>query len=505
MLNFLNSKIGLICFYLLFLLDRLNTFLRFSIEYTDSDQAVMWQMTKDLSNGIFHGPCFYGQSYNPIIESILAVPLYWITGNLAFSLPLVTLVLSTLPVLLLTHFFYKVHGPLLGVVPLLISLLLSQEYLMLASIPRGFVTGIFFGIIALFFWYKNNTKLFNKVTALLSGISLGLAFYCNLNCVLLLPLFLLPLSNFTRNLRTPIITFIVGFSIGTIPILLSALYYSIHPELTIHSSPMLTLSTDAFQSIINNLSSYFDFVTPIFWRGGWITLVLLFPLIYWFNKRDRLAAIVTLITILIIFLSFFSVKVSDGTNSVFFAGARMYLAYPFIIIVLSIALLQTFSDRLKKQITLCLSVAAIVSLMIKVSLFNSLTSHALRGSKNSVVEVMKVDQLKQNCEKYLSFSQRQTTLIMAVEANSKEQIINYGCQCLLDDFPITIMPAYERRTWLMNEYNKTRFDTVALYGFKKLPNNFSYNIIESDSSIGLILIDGNQSSISEIVEEFIKN
>tara|TARA_B110000114_G_C14991194_1_gene356659 strand:- start:91 stop:897 length:807 start_codon:yes stop_codon:yes gene_type:complete len=268
---------------------------------------------------------------------------------------------------------------------------------------------------------------------------------------------------------------------------------------------MLTLSTAAFQSIINNLSSYFDFVTPIFWRGGWITLVLLFPLIYWLNKRDKLAAIVTLITILIVFLSFFSVKVSDGTNSVFFSGARMYLAYPFIIIVLSIALLQTFSDRLKKQITLCLSVTAIVSLMIKVSLFNSLTSHALRGSKNSVVEVMKVDQLKQTCEKYLAFSQRRTTLIMAIEASSKEQIINYGCQCLLDDFPITIMPAYERRTWLMSEYDKTRFDTVALYGFKKLPNNFSYNIIEYDSSMGLILIDGNQSSFSEIVEEFIKN
>jgi hypothetical protein len=68
-----NSRVLFILLFMLMLFDRLNTFFRFSIVYTDSDQTLLWQVAKDMMNGIYHGPCFYGQSYNPAIESFCAL------------------------------------------------------------------------------------------------------------------------------------------------------------------------------------------------------------------------------------------------------------------------------------------------------------------------------------------------------------------------------------------------------------------------------------------------
>jgi len=55
--------------------DRTNTLIHFTFKYTDCDQAVMWLGAKEIMQGKFHEPCFYGQSYNPMIESLFAVPL----------------------------------------------------------------------------------------------------------------------------------------------------------------------------------------------------------------------------------------------------------------------------------------------------------------------------------------------------------------------------------------------------------------------------------------------
>ena len=56
------------------------------------------------------------------------------------------------------------------------------------------------------------------------------------------------------------------------------------------------------------------------------------------------------------------------------------------------------------------------------------------------------------------------SLYIAITGDTPGQPVTYGCQCLQADFPSTYIPHYERRRWLISEYNKTVFPTILLHG-----------------------------------------
>ena len=56
------------------------------------------------------------------------------------------------------------------------------------------------------------------------------------------------------------------------------------------------------------------------------------------------------------------------------------------------------------------------------------------------------------------------SLYIAITGDTPGQPVTYGCQCLQAIFPSTYIPHYERRRWLISEYNKTVFPTILLHG-----------------------------------------
>lgn len=467
---------------LMVLIDRINTFFRFSTLYTDSDQTVLWQVSKDLMNGIFHGPCFYGQSYNPIIEPLFSLPFLLLGMEYSAALPLTTILMSTFPFVLLSTYLFRKYDPLVGTIPLIILLLLSVEFGMLTSIPRGFVTGLFFALPGFLFMAFHNT-LFSRF---IGGLLFGVGVYANPNCILLLPLLL----SFTTSLLKTFIPSIIGFGVGALLIIINAWYYNLNPDLVIHGSPSLKTSLSSFLKIIGRMDNYFDFVSPIFWRVGWLFLTL-FIIVgirtwrYGFKKDSK-----TIFTSLIIIIaSFFFSKVSDGTNSVFFSGARMYLAYPFIIIFILLMLIKTLNEAQKRIFYTSLLTLSLIAFTVKLVAFNSLLNHALRGSAYSVVQVIKVKKLNNICEEMLSFSDKKINLILA--NSTQNQIITYGCQCLIDDFPTTFQPLYERRTWISPNTMDSVYSNVLIHGkMTKGWNNIkNLDIINLDTTKKWILIN----------------
>ena len=211
------------------LLDRINTFFRFSIIYTDSDQTVLWQVSKDLMNGIFHGPCFYGQSYNPIIEPLFSLPFLLIGMEYSTALPLTTILMSTFPFVLLSIYLFRKVDPLVGTIPLIILLLLSLEFGMLTSISRGFVTGLFFAIPGFVLMAFHSTLL----SRFIGGLLFGVGVYANPNCILLLPLLLSFTTSFKESFWKMFIPAILGFCIGAFLIVINAWYYNLNPDLVI--------------------------------------------------------------------------------------------------------------------------------------------------------------------------------------------------------------------------------------------------------------------------------
>lgn len=131
---------------------------KFGFKYTDSDQSIMWLGTKNYSQGLFHEPRFYGQAYNSMLESLLAVPLFKLGLPLHIALPTITTLLTLFPFFVISILTYLKRSKVTGILILTIPLLLPIEYDFMTSISRGFVTGLAITSIALFsiFWSKSN-------------------------------------------------------------------------------------------------------------------------------------------------------------------------------------------------------------------------------------------------------------------------------------------------------------------------------------------------------------
>ncbi len=476
----------------LVLLDKINTFFRFSIIYTDSDQTVLWQASKDLMNGNFHGPCFYGQSYNPIIEPLFALPFLLMGMEYSTALPLTTTLMSTFPFVFLSIYLFRKFDPIVGSIPLIVLLLLSVEFDMLTSIPRGFVTGIFFATIGF------TSIAFHKAifARFIGGFFFGVGVYANPNCVLLLPL-LLPFTFLLKeNFIKMFIPIFLGFAMGASLIAINSWYYNLNPDLIIHGSPSLKANLSSFLKVIGRLDNYFNFVTPIFWRAGWLFLsIFIIVSIRTWRHGFKKYSVTILISLITIIASFFFSKVSDGTNSVFFSGSRMYLAYPIIIIFILIFFMKTLNETKKRLFFSSLIMLSLIAFSVKIFTFDTLLKHALRGSAYSVVQVIKVKDLHNICNDLQFFSEEKIDLVLANSPDSHEQVITYGCQCLINDFPTTIQPFYERRTWLMANTMDNTYGNILIHGkpaeiWDNIINK-GLNIIKTDTAKGWVLINNN--------------
>ena len=442
------------------LVEKMLVFFFFSSQYTDSDQTLLWQVATDLSNGIFHGPCFYGQSYGPNIEPLLAVPFMKIGFPVYAALPLATLILSTTPFFLLAFYFKQKQSAQSALIPLMVCLMLPLEYSLLTSIPRGFVGGIFFVSLGLFCWKYFRTNL----SLVFAGLFIGWGLYGNLNSALLLPL-IIPSIQWTKKfiLRAALF-FGVGFVVGLLPFYFNALFYTEHPELLIHVAPSVKLSWSSFVETICRFNNYFDQVSPLFWRFGFISVLLLpVAIILLWKKNKRLEAWSIAFVLMAILGSLFMEKTKESGYSIFFSGGRFFLALPFVFIFLSLYFYAFLSTKNKLKFNRIALLLAVVSFGIKVSFFSPLLENALDKGKAWYVHVVRIDELKKQCHEMNAFGNH-PALLVAVTGDTPEQPITYGCQCLQSDFPSTYIPHYERRRWLISEYNKTVFSTILLHG-----------------------------------------
>jgi hypothetical protein len=442
------------------LVEKLLVYFFFSIQYTDSDQTLLWQVATDLSNGIFHGPCFYGQSYGPNIEPLLAVPFMKMGLPVYAALPFATLILSTTPFFLLALYFKRKTSTRSALIPLMVCLMLPLEYSLLTSIPRGFVGGIFFVSLGLFCW-----KYFRNILSLVfAGLFIGIGLYGNLNSALLLPLIIPSIHWNKKFIVRAALFFGIGLIIGLLPFYFNALFYKEHSELLIHVPPSVKLSWASFLETICRFNNYFDQVSPLFWRFGFISVLLLpAAIILLWTKNKRLEAWSIAFVLMAILGSLFLEKTKESGYSIFFSGGRFFLALPFVFIFLSLYVFSFLSSKNKLKFNRIALAIVFVSFGIKTLLFSPLLENAIDKGKAWYVHVVRIDELKKQCSEMKAFGEN-PSLLVAVTGDTPEQPVTYGCQCLKADFPSTYIPHYERRRWLISEYNKTVFPTILLHG-----------------------------------------
>jgi hypothetical protein len=433
------------------ILFRVLVLVRFGFKYTDSDQTIMWLGLKEYANGIFHEPRFYGQAYSSMIEALIAVPLYKLGMPASKALPLITSIFALAPFIVISFFTLLKKSPKMALVIISIPLLLPVEYSLLTTIPRGFVAGIFvatFGCISLFY-PKSKWGFFLLSFTGVIGFSL------NFNAVLLfLPCFTYLFLENVKNKAFYLYT-LIGFALGFGLHFLINYFYVLNPYNDVHKIVLHFSFNDIWLSI-KKIDPFLNTMTPVFWKTGFLVLLAFVVISIWlFRKKEYNKALAVICIPAFIIFTLGINKVHDGTPSIFYSYARMYLAIP-VLFAVSLSFLKPSNSKLF-YIYLLLP---FVYLTYQVSQLNSVIEESLLPSNDDKVAVATVDKFTDECNHLQDICTAHKIDLVIIVNHPYCDFYDYGCTAVMPDFPKTIRPSYERRTWRFMEDENTVYKNI---------------------------------------------
>lgn len=429
--------------FVLVLVFRWQVLEQFAFKYTDSDQAIMWNAAVEFSHGFFHEPKFWGQDYNSMLEGLLAVPLILMSIPTYKALPIITSLLTLFPFFLVSILcLVKKLNPQ-AVLVLTIPLLLPLEYDFLTCLSRGFVTGIFvssLGWIAVF--YKEKSW-----GAFCFGFFTVFGYLLNPNALLLsFPLFIyLFLEN--KKQKSFYVFLSGGVLLGSILLILSNNFYKTHPNYSTMPVPSFKFRPELFSYFFQDPNSFLNTVTPLFWTAGisLFLIIALFAVVIYKSKNATLAFAIGLF-LLCLFASFGLEKVYNGTNSIFFSSARMFLVVP-----VAIGFFVPFLNFKSKLLPPVFLSVAIIFFVNKNNLLPAAIESHIDGKREHIITVAPIQNVIGVCQKINYYSQKYATDLVVVSGHGYYDFIDFGCTTCVDSFPKTLRPGFERRTWRLLE------------------------------------------------------
>jgi 4-amino-4-deoxy-L-arabinose transferase-like glycosyltransferase len=199
-----------------------------------------------------------------------------------------------------------------------------------------------------------------------------------------------------------------------------------------------------------HLDTYFKYLGLVSGVTGWLTFfVSLFLIIGIFLQRKTKVAIVFLLIWLACIISLGIGKVADSHDSLFFSGVRFFLAFPLI---MGLILLNFFQAPKRISYRFCLLVAILLIFVsgYKVSVFYNKYPDIDKLGRLQWVAVEEVTNIKHSCDEIKRISDEQN-VDLVVFHDDEDQLLNYACPCMVKNFPTTVFPLYERRTWVLTQ------------------------------------------------------
>jgi len=265
----------------------------------------MWHALKDFANGHFYEPRFYGQAYNTMLESLIAVPLFIAGIEANFALPIITSLLAIFPFVLISFHVFIKKSSKLGLLILSIPLILPTNYTLISTMPRGFVTGIF---VSSFMYLCIDNKTLSKSFFFASFLLIA-ANSINPNSLLFsIPCIVYIALNNVKN-KTFYTYAGIGIAAGMLFDFSLNLFYKINPNYNLHR---YTLSYSLKNMLLGaqNLNLYFKDIAIVFAHSGILMFVVFIIIALLFASKKELNKAVCIGIIPLLILLTFSVTSS---------------------------------------------------------------------------------------------------------------------------------------------------------------------------------------------------
>lgn len=483
----------LTCLLLLFA-DKTATLIHYSFQYSDLDQMIAWNCAYDYSQGIFHEPFFYGQAYNYMLESVLAVPLVWFGVPTYIALPLSTTCIALLPFLVLSRLLWKKKMVFWACLALCVPVLLPMEYNMLTSMSRGFIQAYFF-LPLLFIPLINPSE---KTPVTLFYIGAALCFFSNQgSIILILPIGLYLFMHHYKSWQ------FYTKALWVVPIFAldwwAKHFYVTHPQHDMFPLNGVFLDKAA---LIQNLTDpeIFTYLFPFVSGWGFVypyLFIVLLLFCIWKKKYKEAGVIVAALLMLILSLAVSKTTVKMQDTWVFFTPSRLFLCLPILFLI---SCWLTFGAiRIKKTALIALVACAFGFFIFKnrmmekqIENLTSKTTFAIPELASLKKQVKKTDDIAVHYQVDLILTGLQwrwdpVYLALAYYPLSKKTK------------PLVFVQRSERRSWLYTTAEHKVYKTVLLYVFDLNPEllkKHDFKLLSAD----YILIRNNKMTTTELMK-----
>jgi hypothetical protein len=443
------------------LADRALVLARFALRYTDPDQALLWFGARDLMAFHLREPFFYAQTYLSWGESLAAAPLSAAGAPFWASLPIAALALGTIPWWMLARTAWRRGRVVASLVVLAAPLAMTNQYGMIVSMARGFSPGLFLaGAAAAGALREPPTARRLYLVGLLASAAVAL----NQSSILLTA----PVGAYLllAHRRSPGLIFplAAGASTGLAGYALATLFYRFHPAYNFHPPIHSSLSLGLLKQAATHPSRYLDHLGLEAFGGAaapLLVLVLVLSALAWSGKAPQIAAAVALVAAIAICLA--TPKAAEGTGSIFFSYARVFLAYPLALAFLGLiwsmgrhdAYTPTNTRTLRTRWAFPAAVALVAGVLFvqKQAQFQSDVEHAIAvNSAFAIVPADPVPRVVAECRALEKMADLAHTGLVVWSHNASAP---YACGALWYGHLSTLNPAYERRTWRLLEEDRS--------------------------------------------------
>ena len=469
-------------------------FFKLNLNLIDSDQPFMWMGASDFAKGLFYEPRYYAQDYNTFMEGLLAVPFIWLGLPVYYAVPIATHVIFLFP-FLFTSFYLFFHQKKINALLVFACILcLPADYDLLNSLPRGFVTGLFFTsffVVSILNPKKIGFVMLNTVLAIVG-------YFVNPNSVIVsMPVLFYIFLHHYKNPRYYILMIPCLLMIWLSHLFFNQFYIT-HPDYVMNDLHY-RLSTVFFWENISNLDGRFAHISFFFANNCLILLFVLALLLFFFYKRDKKAFASFFVFIAVILFSFCSGKTTEGSTWAYMSSSRMYLGIPvFICMFLSVF---EFKPGGLYNLAFCIPLIFCtykLNNLDRLLAWHSNSKHFHGVRLIPLKDALKViDFYKDACVK------NKVDFLLVSNRFWLNTFLCYGGPAIYEDFPETQETKLEKRYWIRSKNKDKVFKTFLMLSSTRnldelIPRN-NYFKTQNLDGYGLLLVKNNTLKTKDVI------
>lgn len=481
-------------YLLLILTTRICIYFEYNIQIIDTDQPYMWLGATDYAKGLFYEPRYYGQDYNTFFEAFCAIPLLYFNIPVYKALPIISNVLSLFPFLFMAIYLHLKNQKIYALLILSILICLPIQYDLLNTLPRGFVTGLFFSS----FYILSIVNPQSLFLIFLNTAFAVLGYYINQNSIIVSVPFLFYL--FLIHKRDKTYYYVSGTALllaYPIDLFFNA-FYRHHPDYVCQST-FNTFSFSNFSKSIQHLDERFQHISFFIPHQSY-TLIFVFILLgILLFKQNQKAFLSFLLFIGLILFSFSASKVSDGSKWVFMSFSRMFLGIPI--------LLGLFFSLVKFDLKKIYFPVILIPLFFSIYKIKNLKTQLDKEDQRTIAQGVRVLSIK-SCIEMNNFyktkcKENGCNFLLVSSTFWLNTIVSTAGAALDKDYPETQETRFEKRYWIRNKnknrlINKFMFLSSDYQLDQLIGENKNFQIQKVDD-YGLFIIEQNKLSISQFI------